>query len=212
MDLLRRHLFLIVCGLAGVGGIALGLTGMRAMPEVQKKLENAASLHRNLGSLQSNPVNRERIAAEQERVDLILSDHQRILEHAGRLYEGYDLLVPEVLPYGTPVARLEFRRKYGETMRAMFESLTSGQPASDAEIGMWRKRIEEEQLAGEAGGGRAEGAALRGHQAGCRGPRPSGGGPARVLLRDTFSGGSEEGRGPGAQPLFRSDHGVGGHG
>jgi hypothetical protein len=151
MDLLRRHLFLIICGVAGIGGMALALTGMRAMPAVQKKLEERSATYRSIESLQSNPVNRERIEAEQRRIETILTDHRRVMERARQLY-NYEQLIPNVLPYGTPVDRLRFRDKYGEAMRELLASTTGGAPASAAEVDQWRKRIDEEQLARTAGG------------------------------------------------------------
>ncbi len=48
MDFLGRHAFLIVCGVVGAGGVALGVTGLRAGPRVLAAMEEAQGLHRDL--------------------------------------------------------------------------------------------------------------------------------------------------------------------
>lgn len=144
MDLLRRHLFLMVCAVAGVGGIVLGVTGLRAMPQVSQEMEKAAVIYRNLQSLQNQPVNQRRIDAEEERIETVRTDHRRVIEKAKELYHA-QLLVPGVLPYGKPVQRLEFRAKYGVAMRDLLNSLTWGTRASPTDIDTWRSKIADER-------------------------------------------------------------------
>lgn len=144
MDLLRRHLFLMICAMAGVAGVVLGVTGLRAMPQVSQEMEKADTLYRNLQSLQSQPVNQRRIDAEEKRIEAVQTDHKRIIEKAKTLYNA-QLLVPGVLPYGKPVERLKFRGKYGEAMRDLLNSLTWGTQASAADIDTWRSKIADER-------------------------------------------------------------------
>ena len=68
MDVLRRHLFFIICGVAGFGGIALAVTGLRAMPSVMENMEEAERLYRDLQGLQSNPVNQDTLEARRREV------------------------------------------------------------------------------------------------------------------------------------------------
>ena len=49
MDLLRRHAFYLICGVAGAGGVALGVTGWRAMPQVLEEMKKAGSVYSDLG-------------------------------------------------------------------------------------------------------------------------------------------------------------------
>ena len=146
MDFLKRNLFMIGCALATAGGIALGVTGIRAMPRVVAEMDKAKGVFQSLEGLSSQSVNRDRIEAEGQRIELVREDHRRIIERARQLY-GWELLVPDVLPYGTPTQRLEFKAKYGDAMRAMFASLTSGQPASEVDIRNMRDRIAGEEAA-----------------------------------------------------------------
>lgn len=159
MDLIKRNLFMIACVLVAAGGVALGITGMRAMPKVKTEMETAKSVHQNLNNLSTQPVNLARIEAEKQRIEQAREDHQRLIEKARTLY-GWEPLVPNVLPYGTPTLRLEFKERYGQAMRALLASLTAGQPATEIDVRNMRDRIA------------AEEAALREHQINPLIPKP----------------------------------------
>lgn len=142
MDFLKRHLFLILCGVAALGGIALGVTGMQAMPKVKADLDAAANVYKGLETLQ--PVNQKNIEAEQARIDAILADHGKVLERARALAE-YKPLVEGVFPAGPPEKRVEFRNKYNEEIRKVFASMNCGGPPTPAQIEQARDRIENEK-------------------------------------------------------------------
>jgi len=143
MEYLRRHLFVIVCGLAAAGGIAAGVTGHQSMTNVQGKMKEVAGLNGQLSSLQSNPVNEEQIEAAKERIDTILADYRNVVDRAKKLYR-WEQLVPGSLPYGEPQVLIDFRQRYFEGLKSLFESLSSGTPASPGEIDLMRDRIEDE--------------------------------------------------------------------
>ncbi len=128
MDFFRRHLFFIVCGVGAVAGIALGLTGLRAMPQVLEEMHKAESLYRNLDGLQSRPVNQARIDAESERIDKLKEDCDKVFAQAGELYQ-YDPLVADALPEGIPLKRIDFREEYARAMEKLLASLNYGDPA-----------------------------------------------------------------------------------
>jgi len=144
MDFLKRNLFLILCGVGAAGGIALGVTGMQAMPKVQSELSSAANVYKGLESIQ--PVNEKSLDAEQARIDAILADHAKIVERAQKLYD-YTPLVDGVFPDGPPEKRVAFRNKYNEEIRKVFASLQSGGPPTPVQIEQFRDRIENEKAA-----------------------------------------------------------------
>jgi len=158
MDLLKRHLFLILCGVAAAAGIVLGATGLRAMPKVRADLESAAGVFKNLESLQ--PVNERMIDAEQKRIDAILDDRAKVLERAKQLHR-YESLVQGVFPAGGPQARVEFRTKYNEAIRALFGSLTSGGPPTQADIDRMKDTIDTEKASEKQFGADRETGPLR---------------------------------------------------
>ncbi len=146
MDLLKRNLFWILCGVAGAGGIALGVTGLRAMPQVKTEMEAAAAVFSRLDPIRNNPVNQRSIDAEQDRIDSIQEDYEAVLDRAKTLY-SYTPLVEGALPDGPPLKRVEFRRKYTDEMNRLFASLNSGGPPTPADIATMTERLENEKAA-----------------------------------------------------------------
>ena len=165
MDFLRRHVFFLGCGLACIAGIALGVTGLKAMPDVRDEMQKAGNLYQRLTGLQ--PVNKERLDAERRRIDQMIADRDRVMESAKGLYRNvvepvvedgetsyrYRLLVPDVFPNGEADARFRFRDKYVEAMEELLESLKSGGLPGPTEIANWQDRIEDERAAAVELGG-----------------------------------------------------------
>lgn len=144
MDFLKRHVFLIGCVLGVAAGSALGVLGFRATPRVMEELRKAETLYRTLNGLQSTPVNQKSIDLEQERIDLVTSDRERVFEHAKRLY-GYEPLMEGVFPDGAPLKRTDFRSRYTEEMGNLLDSLNYGGPATGADIAIVRDLMESEK-------------------------------------------------------------------
>ena len=131
MDFLRRHMFVIICALVGVAGIAAGVTGHQSMGKVVTQLDSVTALDRQLESLQSRPVNARQIDAAQERIDMIVADYEKVIDRAKNLYR-YQQIVPDALPYGEPQVLINFRRRYHAAMNAMLDDLSWGTPATNS--------------------------------------------------------------------------------
>ena len=144
MDFLRRQAFYIICGVAGVGGIALGITGFQATPRVLKEMEKASTLYRELASLETGPVNLDTVKAEDRRIELTVEDRDQVMAKARELYH-YEPLVPGVFPRGPGRNRREFQTQYQRAMDRLFKSLKSGEPANEIQIGEMRDRIRDEE-------------------------------------------------------------------
>lgn len=144
MEFLRRHMFVIVCGLVGAGGIVGAVTGHQSMGKVATELTSAAGLDRDLSGLQSKPVNFAQIEAAQRRIDAIVADYDKVIDRAKTLY-NYEPLVPDALPYGEPQVLIQFRRSYHDAMNALFDSLSAGTPASSAEVSTMADIIADEE-------------------------------------------------------------------
>ncbi len=149
MDFLRRHAFLIVCGVVGAGGVVLGVDGLRAGPRVLAAMEEAQGLHRDLQSLRNNSVNQEAIEAEQQRIDQVKDDYAKVIAKAEKLY-GYEPLVEGALPDGNKAARYRFREEYSTAMEALLETLVCGGPPGQGETDDMQDRISQESWEREA--------------------------------------------------------------
>ncbi len=145
MDFLKRHLFLILCGVAAVGGVALAVTGMGAMPKVVAELDGVARLYNDLGGLQGKPVNQRVIDENQKHIDAILADRNAVFEKARQLYK-YEPLVVGVFPDGDAEKRREFRKVYNREMRALWDSLKAGRPAIDLDIEAMKEKIADDDF------------------------------------------------------------------
>lgn len=92
MDMLRRNVFWIVCGVVAAAGVGLAVTGLRAMPTVKAEMEGAASVYRSLDGLQSQPLNEQAIEAQRERIEEIQADYEKVKERAFAISQYVPLL------------------------------------------------------------------------------------------------------------------------
>lgn len=145
MDFLKRHLFFILCGAGGAVGIALGVTGLQAMPKVLTEMKAAEGVYKNLESLQSKPVNESVIEAENARVQSVIGDCGKVIARTGETCADYQPLVEGVFPNGPPLKLMEFRTKYHEAMKELLARLNSGGPASASDVELMRRKIEDEK-------------------------------------------------------------------
>lgn len=144
MDFLKRQMFLIVCMVVSVAGIALGFTGLKGMPKIMEQMKSAEGVYRNLGNLRSKPVNQERLDAEQQRIDLVIADRNQVIERAKTLYQ-YELMEPDSLPYGGNVVLLNFRKKYHDDMNSLLRMIRWGGLPSSEDVKLMRDKIEDER-------------------------------------------------------------------
>jgi len=161
MDFVKRNMFFILCGVGAIAGIALGVTGLQAMPKVVAEMKKAEGTYKNLEGLQSKPVNESTIKAEEERIAAVLDDRAKVLQKAEEQYPGYfkdcsgsgeerkcklNTLVDNVLPEGPSDARLQFRQAYMPAMKDLLSKLNGGTPSSATEQDLMRRKIDNEKV------------------------------------------------------------------
>lgn len=145
MDFLKRHMFFILCGVGGAVGIALGVTGLKAMPKVLNEMKAAEGVYQSLESLGSKSVNEAVIEAETARVQSVIGDRDKVIARTVEMCADYEPLVDGVFPDGPPLKLLEFRTKYQEAMTGLLTKLNSGGPASTSDVESIRRKIEDEK-------------------------------------------------------------------
>ncbi len=144
MDLLRRHMFFIICGAMAAAGIALGAMGINGMPAVGDEMEKVQGIYGVLTSLKSKAVSLDRINAEARRIELLMEDRSRVAAKSEELY-GYEPLVKDLFPAGDSIKQMTFRRRYAKAMEELFSSLKAGSQATRLEIDRWGDEIENER-------------------------------------------------------------------
>lgn len=144
MDFIRRHLFLIVCGVVSIVGIALGVTGLRNTPQVLAGMESAKTVYENLDSLRSRGVSPAMIDTKKAAIRKIVDQRDNLFEKA-KEYCRYKPLAADVFPDGTKDARLGFQQRYTEAMWILFDALKPVAPPNDFEIAQMRDVIADEK-------------------------------------------------------------------
>lgn len=138
IDMLKRQAFFIACGLAGIAGIALGVTGIARLKHVGEQMEQAVKLQRELSGMRGGAVNQKFIEVEQTRIEEQMKNYRELLNKA-RSLQPYKPLMDNFFPAPPPDSdernlKLEFRKRYQQAFAEMFARLNSGRPASVAEV------------------------------------------------------------------------------
>jgi hypothetical protein len=160
MDFVKRNMFFILCAVGAIAGIALGVTGLQAMPKVVTTMKDAGTIYANLEGLQSKPINEKTIETEKERIETVKADRAKILDKARGYYPDYfkdgtgtgaegacklNTLVDGVLPEGSSDQRVKFRAAYQQAMKDLIGKLSGGGPSSTVEQDLMRRKIEDEK-------------------------------------------------------------------
>ena len=160
MDFVKRNMFFILCAVGAIVGIALGVTGLQAMPKVVTEMKQAGTIYSSLEGLQSKPINEDIINAEELRIETVKQDRGKILEKAGTLYPEYfkdcmgtgeervcklNSMVDGVFPDGPSDRRVAFRSAYHQAMKDLLGKLNGGSPSTATEQDLMRRKIENEK-------------------------------------------------------------------
>ncbi|MCK4659038.1 MAG: hypothetical protein KAV82_05900 [Phycisphaerae bacterium] len=144
MDILKRNLFFIICGLTATVGIALAAVGLKSMTGVQSRMVDAGRLLGQLDMAQRNPVNKRAIDDMEKRVETIKSNYQGVTNWAHNLNRRAPL-IPDFFPDAPVDKKQEFTTAYVATVDGLLESLKSGTPPTPREIDDMRETIENEK-------------------------------------------------------------------
>ncbi|MCP4248722.1 MAG: hypothetical protein GY778_16885 [bacterium] len=146
MDMLKRHLFFIICGVAAAGGIALGVLGMTSMSKVTDEMQGAAQLASDLSRLgggAAGAINKATIDAQNERIEQVRTHHENVLAWV-RDHNRHEPLLEGIFPDPTRDERVDFRTAYKPKLRQLLESLGAGTVASGQDIDDAQVEITEE--------------------------------------------------------------------
>lgn len=138
MEFLKRQLFFLLCGVAGVGGIALGVTGMSKLGGVKSQMEQATKLHSDLSAMRGGAVNEKFIEVEQARIALQMKGFEELLTKVKEL-QPYKPLKESFFPAPPKdaderEARIDFRARYQEAHPMLRSRLNAGTAATTVEV------------------------------------------------------------------------------
>lgn len=155
MDVLRRNLFFMICGLGALAGILLGAAGIRSMVQVRRQMSDAVSL---LGQLQGltrgpgggPPINAKAIEAEQQRIESIDDQYEEVMRLADE-HSGHAPLMQNFFPRPQDFrVRDQFPYAYREALQGLLKKLNAGTVPTVEEVAAEEERIREEESDAEA--------------------------------------------------------------
>ena len=147
MDILKRNLFFIICGLVAVMGVVLLAVGLRSMARVGNRMDEAGRLLRQLSMSKRDTVNRKAVNDVRGRVSAIQSNYREVVDWAHELNRRPPL-VPGVFPEPRGEKKLEFRDAYVAEIDRLLRLLRAGEPPTQREVADMRDKIKNERPRG----------------------------------------------------------------
>ena len=144
MEMIKQHLFVIICSVVGACGIALGMTGLGKMSEVTDEMEEVKRLYDSLARQANRGINQRWVEEEKKRIDQHKKNYKAVVAHAKTL-NPYKPFHDKVFPNGRAEDRNAFRQQYLFQMEALMAKLKAGRPPSNNDIMLVSEEIILEQ-------------------------------------------------------------------
>lgn len=154
VDMLKRQMFFIICGVVAAGGIALGAMGISKMSDVRDGVQEAADMAAKLPGLRrgaDGPINGAAIDAQLERIEKVKAYHQQVLDWAYQRNQ-FKPLMEDCFPDPDRDRKRAFRDAYFEQFNELRKKLRAGDVATSDEIKDAQVLIQEEAKADRAFG------------------------------------------------------------
>ncbi len=155
LDILKRNLFNIICGVVVVASLAMGGWGISSMSAVTTEMTGVMSLHSQFGRFKRGAANDRTIEAEKSRVEAVRRNYGQFLE-AALAFNDFKPLDPPAgeafFPTPTQKGKLEFPQIYVSAFDGMLDLLKAGVPPTVADISQTQEEMEQEALAAESFG------------------------------------------------------------
>ena len=151
MEVLKQHLFSIVCGVVAAASVVLGVAGVNSMSKVTEEMKEATQLSSRLSRLgggRDGLVNEAAIEAEGKRLKQIRDYHEAVLAWA-KDHNRHQPLLPDIFPDPDRDEKLAFRKAYGERLSELLDMLDPGTVASEQDVADARVEIAEEEKAAQ---------------------------------------------------------------
>jgi hypothetical protein len=155
MEMLRRNLFFMICGLGGLAGIVLGAAGVKSMTQVKRQMNEAVTLYAQLQGLTRGPdggppANAKAIEAEQQRIQAINNEYDEVMRLADQ-HSAHTPLTENFFPRPKDShVRNQFLSAYREALNGLLQKLHAGTVPTLEEIAAEEERIREEESDTEA--------------------------------------------------------------
>lgn len=153
MKFIKRHMFILLCGLGAVLGLGLGGFGMTRGSDVVSQLEDGKRLAQQMDLVLRAPD-----PASVQAIDQLDAQIQKLQGALGRFIEeakrvnGRDPLVNDLFPKPADDAlKYAFQDAYKKEFERFLTALHAGVPPERTELKNWKAMIEEEVRAHHSG-------------------------------------------------------------
>jgi len=148
LEVIKRYVFEIVCGAAGLAGIVLIVLGMGAMDSVKSQLAERQQLKSNIDQLarKPKPINEKSIEMENRRIERINEDYARVIKFAEKI-NAYEPLIEGAFPRPTIEQKKAFQGAYRAQVGVWLNELNAKQPPNQDDFDVQREQIKADMKA-----------------------------------------------------------------
>ncbi len=146
IEIVKRFLFEIICGVGAIAGIVLIYLGMTSMSSIKQDMQTALGVRNKLKTAANSPnlINKEAVDAAKNRADKIMATDKNLIAKL-REMNYYEPLTGSAFPASSPAQRSEFKNAYQEEVNSWLTKLNAGDIPTSDDIAQMRDRIKEDQ-------------------------------------------------------------------
>ena len=142
LEVIKRYVFEIICGVAGAAGIVLILLGLKAMEDVKSQLAERQQLKSSIEQLarKPKPINEKSIERENRRIEGIKADYDQVIDFAKKI-NGFEPLINDAFPNPSIETKKEFQSAYRKQVANWLKELNAKQPPNQDDFDVEREKI-----------------------------------------------------------------------
>ncbi len=146
IEIIKRFIFEIACGVGAVAGIVLIYFGMSGMSNITQDMQAALQVRNELKTAaNANPlINKGAVDQAKGRVDKIMAADKSVLGKV-RDMNYHEPLTDTAFPAPTPAERSEFKSAYQDEVSTWLQRLKAGDVPTADDIAQTRDRINEDK-------------------------------------------------------------------
>lgn len=148
LEVIKRYVFEIVCGVAGLAGIVLIVLGLGAMDGVKTQLAERQQLKSSIDQLarKPKPINEKSIEMENRRIEGVKGDYDRVIQFAEKI-NGFEPLIEAAFPAPGIEQKKDFQKAYRRQVGIWLNELGAKQPPNQDDFDVQREQIKADMKA-----------------------------------------------------------------
>ncbi|HNO76528.1 MAG TPA: hypothetical protein PKN33_00585 [Phycisphaerae bacterium] len=146
IEIIKRFLFEIICGVAAIAGIVLIYLGASNMSSIKENMQAALSVRQELKSAANagKLINKDAVEKAKSRVDKIMAADKNLRSKI-RDINYYKPLIDVPFHLATPAQRSDFKLEYQKEVNSWLDKMKAGDIPTADDIAQTRDRIDEDK-------------------------------------------------------------------